>query len=444
MMINNLLGTEDLPERAQSHMRTVLSVGMAISFLMSLSSTFYVVFVIDQIGYTLAAVSTSVMLFTQLIFDYPSGSLGDWIGQRSVLALAFISYSVTFFLLITANTFEEFAFISIINGFGNAQSSGTFETWIDNNYRKSVIDRDSDRRTYGFVMSRISSMNNFALGASFLIGGALATEISREFVFSVQFVLSLIVIILIMVFIKDLESTDELVKEKSTTKGRSYLQFMIGGIRVMFKDQKTFLFIMGMSIYNVVWLIWGNLLLFPIYFGYTGTDVLASSLRTFLFFIGIPVSFYMANITKRIQNERLSTFILLQILFFFPSFFALTYLVPPTNEFNLIGLIGTFFLLSTLVGTLFNISTTLSQRILLDLVPSENRNAVYSLMPSIVSLLGIPILPIAGAAVDTYGLHVGLILAGLVCIIGYIFIFLSLRLDVSFSSEQELTLDLDG
>ena len=394
---------------------------------MSLSSTFYVLFVIDQIGYTLAAVSTSAMLLTQLIFDYPSGSLGDWIGQRWVLAIAFLSYSITFLLLIPARTLNDFVFISIINGFGNAQSSGAFETWIDNNYRKSVGDLDSDRRIYGFTLTRIGSIQNFALGASFLIGGAIATEISREFVFSIQFILGLIVVGLILFFIRDIKSTDDTVGEKSASTQKNYFQFLIGGIKVMFKDRKTFLFIVGMSVYNVVWLIWGNLILFPIYFGYTGKDVLASTLRTILFFVGIPVSFFMANVTKKISNNRLPTFIFLQLIFFFPSFIALTYFVPPNNEFNIIGVIATFFLLASLVGSLFDVSRTLSQRILLDLVPSENRNAVYSLMPSIVSLLGIPILPIAGAAVEAYGLYLGVLIAGLVCTIGFIFIFLSLR-----------------
>ncbi|MFX0088057.1 MAG: hypothetical protein ACFFAU_20555, partial [Candidatus Hodarchaeota archaeon] len=68
----------------------------------------------------------------------------------------------------------------------------------------------------------------------------------------------------------------------------------------------------------------------------------------------------------------------------------------------------------------------LSQRILLDLIPSKNRNAVYSLLPSIVSLLGIPILPLAGAAVEAYGLSVGIALTLIVCTFGFIFIKLGM------------------
>jgi len=193
---------------------------------------------------------------------------------------------------------------------------------------------------------------------------------------------------------------------------------------------------MGLSIYNVVWLIWGNLILFPIYYGYTGSDVLASTLRTILFFVGIPVSFFMANVIKKIKNERLSLVILLQILFFFPSFILLTYFVPPMNEFNPVGIIGTFLLLAILVGLLFDISRTLSQRILLDLVPSENRNAVYSLTPSIVSFIGIPVLPIAGAAVESWGLPIGIGIAGIICIIALILISYSLHIKISSKSAQ--------
>ncbi|MHA2055205.1 MAG: hypothetical protein ACW99F_16620, partial [Candidatus Hodarchaeales archaeon] len=62
------------------------------------------------------------------------------------------------------------------------------------------------------------------------------------------------------------------------------------------------------------------------------------------------------------------------------------------------------------------------------LVPSENRNAIYSLMPSIISSIGIPILPVAGAAVESWGLPIGIAMAGFVCIIGFIMLSYSLHL----------------
>ncbi len=444
-MVNRLLGSEELPEKTQGLLRSVLTLGMMISFLMSLSNTFYIVFVIDKIGYTLAATSTSIMLLTQLIFDYPSGSLGDWIGQRWVLAIAFITYWINFLFLISAQTFTDFVFIGIINGFGNAQSSGAFATWIDNNYRKTVGGKDTDRRIYGFVMSRIGTFQSFALGVSFMLGGLFATLISREFVFSIQFYLTIIVIVLILIFIKDVKMEEE-IEDQKKSQSNNYFEFLKGGINVLFSSKSVFLILVGSAIYNTTWLIWGNLILFPIYFGYTGTDALASLLRTTLFFVGIPVSFYMANVSKKIANDRLPLMIFLELILFFPSFFILLYFVPPQNELNLIGVVGTFILLATLVGMLFNISTTLLQRITLDLVPSENRNAVYSLLPSIISIFGIPILPIAGELIELFGLYAGLLLAGVVCTVGFILLAIGVKvgkdtelLDIKIDLTEEKT-----
>ena len=100
MLINKILGTQELPVQAQYYMRTFLYLSMIISFLESLSSTFYILYSIDHIGFALTAVCTSLMLATQLLFDYPSGSLGDWIGQRWVLTMAYIFYGISFIFLI--------------------------------------------------------------------------------------------------------------------------------------------------------------------------------------------------------------------------------------------------------------------------------------------------------------------------------------------------------
>ncbi|MHA2307393.1 MAG: MFS transporter [Candidatus Hodarchaeales archaeon] len=431
MIVNKLLGTQELPVDAQYCMRTFLYLSMMISFLASLSSTFYVLFAIDAIGFALAAICTSVMLATQMIFDYPSGSLGDWIGQRWVLAIAFGFYGIGFFLLISATTYLDFVLISVINGLGNAQSSGTFNTWVDNNYRASVGDADPDRKIYGFSTSRVNTFNSISLGSSFMVGGLLATLYTRQFVFTIQFGLSALVIALILYFLKDIQSTkSQALKSYSSISDniQSYFGFLKGGISFFFSSKKVFLYLIGSSIYNVTWMIWGSLILFPLYFGYTGTDVLASLLRTSLFFAGIPLSFVMANVSKRVSNNKLPVILFLETILFFPSFITLTLFIQPLDEFNLTGIVITFILLWTLVGTIFNLGTTLNQRIMVDLVPSENRNSVYSLMPTIFSLIGIFILPIAGLLVEEFGLAAGIMCAGVTCIVGSVLIYLGMRI----------------
>ncbi|MHA2246591.1 MAG: MFS transporter [Candidatus Hodarchaeales archaeon] len=429
MFINKVLGTQELPSQAQYYMRTFLYLSMIISFLASLSSTFYVLFSINQIGFALTAVCTSIMLATQLMFDYPSGALGDWIGQRWVLAIAFIFYGISFLFLTTAHIFLDFALIAVINGFANAQSSGAFNTWVDNNYRVAVGEADPDRKIYGFSTSRVNALNNFALAASFMVGGAIATLISRRIVFAIQFGLTIIIIFLFLAYLRDIKTEDVSQIELSEAKSSrisTYFIYLKGGVQFLFSSKAVFLFLIGNAIYNVTWMIWGGLVLFPIYFGYTGTDALAGLLRTSLFLAGIPLAFYIANLSKRISNERLPTFLFLSAVLFFPSFIILTLLMPPTNEFNPLGIALTFFLLWFIVGTAFSIAQTLQQRIMIDLVPSEFRNSVYSLMPTIFSLIGIPVVPLAGIIIENYGLAAGIFTAGIVCFVGSILISLGL------------------
>ena len=430
MLINRILGTQELPAQAQYYMRTFLYLSMIISLLESLSSTFYILYSIDHIGFAFSAVCTSIMLFTQLFFDYPSGSLGDWIGQRWVLAIAFIFYGISFLFLISAQTVLDFALIAAINGFGNAQSSGTFATWVDNNYRVTVAETDPGRKIYGFSTSRVNSLNNFTLAISFLIGGTIATLISRKIVFTIQFGLTIIIIFLILVYLKDVKidaETSVNSLEIRPSKISNYFKYLKSGISFFFSSKAAFFFLMGNAIFNVTWLIWSGLVLFPLYFGYTGTDVLAGLLRTSIFLIGIPLSFYIARVNKRISNERLPIFLFLYTISFFPSFILLTMVMPPTNNFNLLGIILTFFLLC-MVGPIINIALTLIQRIMIDLVPSEHRNSVYSLMPTIFSLVGIPIVPLAGIIIEDFGFATGILTAGIVCVIGSLLISFGVHL----------------
>ena len=76
-------------------------------------------------------------------------------------------------------------------------------------------------------------------------------------------------------------------------------------------------------------------------------------------------------------------------------------------------------------GTLLAILMILRSRILLDIVPDQFRNSVYSLIPSLVALLGIPIIPIVGFIVELYGLESGIIISLVIAIIASICIFSS-------------------
>jgi len=74
-----------------------------ISVTIMLSTTFYVIFIAEALGggdfmqcMGLVGVLVVIQLTVQTIFDYPTGGIGDWLGQRYIIFSAFILYGVVF------------------------------------------------------------------------------------------------------------------------------------------------------------------------------------------------------------------------------------------------------------------------------------------------------------------------------------------------------------
>ena len=385
---------------------------------MSLSWTFFSLYAIDKMGFTLTGIMLAVMLFTQFIFDYPSGSMGDYIGQRWVLTGAYLLFGIGFFFLAIAQDFPTFIIIAIINGLGSALFSGALDSWLDSNYKK-VDSIDTDRKIYGFARSRVNTANNVAFAASFMTGGFLSTLYSREIVFSIQFFLSLIMVIIVLTQIKDISSKIPIINAER--KKSQYFSYLEGGVRFMFSSKAVFFLLLGMAFITATWTIWAMIVLFPIYFGYTGDDFGANLLRTIIYLSGVPVGLYVAKFSKRLSIEDYSKFLLVFLVLFFPAFISLLTIIPVQNAFNLTGFVWTAFIMIT-IGFLYKTSEVLRMRLMVDLVPSKNRTAVYSLLPTITSLLSMLLLPMVGNMIDIYGLVAGVVVVGSVFSAGFLLI----------------------
>ncbi len=427
MVISGYLGIQQLPTRAQHYIRAFLLFQSLSSFLLLLSNTFFVLYSIDRIGFALTSITLSFSFLVQLIFDYPSGSLGDWIGQRWVLIISYVSYGFAFLLMTSAQSFSAFMIIAFFNGFGNAQNSGAIATWLDNNYQKVVGDSDPERKIYGFSRARVLTMTRIASAISFMVGGFLATLVSRQFVFGVQAVSLIIIMILVYVLVID-EKVDERADEelKNHHSSNNYFKHLAGGLKFLVGSKAAFFFILGSALLFASFAIWGNLILLPIYFGYSGSDGLASTLRTIAFVIGVPISLYTAKISQRFTTDKVPHVTSLFVLLFYPLFIILTSIMPITNELNLVGCVISLIILNATIPTLFDLGATLRQRVMIDLVPSEHRNAVYSLIPTIISTLGIVLLPISGVLIESYGLPAGITAAFVVGVTSAVMITLGM------------------
>ena len=439
MVIHHYLGIESLSNQTKSIAKKFLTIQLLNTLLFGLSNTFYILNAIDLIGYTQAAVITSVMLLIQLMFDFPSGSLGDYIGQRWVMTLAYTCYGIAFFLLSIAQTFPIFLLIAFFNGLGNAQFSGAIESWFDSNYKRTVKGLDAERKIYGFVRDRVGLATNISFAISFIIGGILATVFSRQLVFFLQFSFTFLLIVYALRILHNAEP-EAIISEETELSKPSYFQCLKGGIKFMLLSKTTFLFILGLAIYQVTWLIWSNLILFPLYFGYTGSDFGTSIIRTTIFLVEIPARLYVAKWSIRFKNDQFPILLFLHLFIFFPAYLILFWLLPPQNSFNLIGFIATIVIMNVSNSFVIRIAYILRDRIIIDLVPSDVRNSVYSLIPTLVSIFGSPILIIAGHLVEYSGLFAGVLFTSGICIIGSLTLFISLKLksDVKLAEDVQL------
>jgi MFS family permease len=429
MFIKEFLGIETLPDKAQTLLNKYVILSLTGAFLGNLSSTFFILYIIDAVGYAQAGIITSFMLFIQLVTDYPSGSLGDYIGQRWVLAIANVCYAIFYYLLAISNTFNGFLLVAFFGGLGNAQASGALGTWLDNNYRNVVDQADPERKIYGFSQARIGSLNRIVMAGTFIVGGTLATSISRDFVFAFQAILSLFLLILVLFIVKDVETTsDPVLSGTKPTMAAS----LFGGLQFFLSSKTAFFFLLGSSLVFTGLNVWGQLILFPIYFGYSGTDSIASTFRSIMFLIGIPIGIYMARVSLKFSNESLPIWLFVTTLLYYLPFMMLLTILPIENTLSPIGLVLTALLLTFSVNCLFDVAGTLNQRTLVDLVPSENRNAVYSLIPTLISIFGIPFIALAGQLIEIFDfdLRAGILVAFSLSLFGSLCVFLSFKFKV--------------
>lgn len=398
---------------------------------MSISGTFFTLYAIDKVGFALTGVMMAVMLLIQFIFDYPSGSLGDYIGQRWVLTIGYLCFGFGFFMLSAAESFTHFLVIAIANGFGNAQFSGALDTWLDSNYKK-VDSSDTDRKIYGYARSQVNTLSNLALAASYMIGGFLSITFSRQTVFFLQVWFSLIMVSFVLLKIKDISLVTNESDVQSPSNGKkeekpSYITYLQGGLRFMLSSKAAFFLILGIGILTTTWWIWGSLILFPLYFGYSGDDMGANLLRTIIMLNGVPIGLFVAKFSKKISTKHYPVMLLVFLFLFFPAVISLLVLVPLENEVNLIGFVSTIVIINISVSTIYRTAEVLRMRLLVDFVPSEYRNSIYSLIPTITALFGVPLLPIAGQIIDSFGLAAGVAVVLTIFSTGFLLITIGTR-----------------
>jgi MFS family permease len=182
------------------------------------------------------------------------------------------------------------------------------------------------------------------------------------------------------------------------------------------------------------------------------TDVAIASYRTLAFIPGVAANERSGIWSQKFEPKKwIPRFRLLQscgflfflilavLMFVFPPVAdtsqMVTLLLPFTNivliELPIQHVIPIIVLFSLFTVTMFfgGFGEILTQRVLLDVIPSRNRNSLYSLQPTILLILATPQIAIMGWVIPLIGFPATLIICAIISLVGVFIIKYALTLE---------------
>lgn len=444
-------GLKDSPPAILGMARVMAFFLPMVAATVTLSTTFYVIFIATALGkgdfiqgMALIGPLIVIQMAVQTALDYPTGTLGDWIGQRFVLSFAFGLYALTFYLIsqVTSDTpYILLVAIYAIQGAADAQQSGAWGAWFDNNYRVAVP-KDTDRKQYGVMQGRIGMLFQIVSTLSLIPGSVMALVYGRVWVFQLQSMLCVVIAISILYALRDLPEVRKSRPKRPSTK--DYGSLLKSGVAYLVGNRFLKYVVFGSMLASSSIIVWGNLILFPMYYLYLLTDVAVASFRTMLFIPGVFAQGVSGSWSRRFEPKIwIPRFRAIQMcgFVFFVVFAAIMFLLPPSTDPTLVQLFLPFtsipiiqipyhnalpllVILTTFVSTSFfgGFADILTQRIVIDSIPNRIRNSIYSLMPAIATILAMPQIALFGWLTRIWGFHLTLLSCGLVSLMGALMI----------------------
>ncbi len=428
----------------------VLLLGSAWSLAFQISTTFWMISIATVLGggnylVGMAMVGMLVILriVVQTLLDYPTGGLGDWIGQRWIIASALICYSIAFWLTAYAVSvvfvpFIIFVIIYTLMGLGASQESGAMAAWFDNNYRVARPN-DKERKEYGVFWSRAGMVFQLISTLILIPGSLFALILGRSWVFQLQAVFFIILAVLALIFIRDLPGARK--QQEERTGFREYGRLLKDGIQFMGSSRFVTFTMAGEMLMWAIGIVWWEILLFPLYFGYLLSDVAVSTFRTSMF-APMVVSQERSGIVSqrfdpvkwipRLRFIQFGSFVFFMGLMAFTAIFpppesgaqfisvfipftTMPFITLPIASIIPIILIWVLFVGSDSIG---RITEVLNGRVMLDVFPNRIRNCMYSLRPTIAFLLSIPLIFLISQLLPVFGFPIVLVIAALVALAG--------------------------
>ncbi|MDH5645073.1 MAG: hypothetical protein OEZ01_03650, partial [Candidatus Heimdallarchaeota archaeon] len=415
-------------------LQTTLKVGLLIKMSRSLAHNLFIITIVLYLLDTLSPVQVSLVwmcYFTTLaLVDYPTGNLGDIWGYRRVLKIAYLTQilSIPFIIfndllgiVISDSEFYSSLIFMVLFAIGSSQESGALEAWLDNRYHQLVENKDNNRETYKGFLAKSGPFINVMSVIGFVLGGFISSYYSRKLVFIIFMILLIGLWFMINVFVIETKSQQ--------TGAIIFFKQLQDSFTVFLRNKVIFTFFIGLAIIGAAnESIWYTFLLFRLYRDYTGSDVGAGIIRGLIFLLAIFWQLVMIRFIRHFKREYFWVFIatLLSNAIFF-LFIKLYYVYFPPTNFNIYLILG-FILIYHIPIILEALQGILEGRIMLDLIPDNYRNSLYSLLPTIARLFGIPFVLISGWIVANYGLIQLFYFLILVSLLGSILLGISFKI----------------
>ncbi|MHA1952098.1 MAG: MFS transporter [Candidatus Thorarchaeota archaeon] len=392
------LGVESLSGEVRKSIRARLIINFPRFFAGSFLIITLTLFYLDTLNPLEVGVVWSVYFTTLALLDYISGTLGDAIGYKQVLIGAYLSKAIAIPFLLFGDSLIWYVLFMILLAVGDSQESGALEAWFDNYYRPRAEIEDPERKIYTQFIARSSPLYNTFTICGFVFGGFIATEFSRQMVFAIYAILVIFELILIQ---KVLWETVERDPERGIG---DYFQRIRESLSIFINSRTIFFYFLGIA---AIWAanesVWHTFISIKIYIEYTGSDAGAGIIRSAIFASALLWQILVIKFIHQFKRPHLWVFLstVVSNAMFFAMVLVYYQVVPPTGVdiWPAVGII----LLYQIPASWESLQGTLQQRINLDLIPDEHRNSLYSLLPTLARLFGIPFVIITGYVTDIGG-----------------------------------------
>ncbi|MFW9973894.1 MAG: MFS transporter [Candidatus Thorarchaeota archaeon] len=397
-LYHRALSIAELNPEARQFISRATSLMLVYSFAVMLTNTFLILHALEFVTLSELSLILAVQFTIQAFASYPAGAIGDWIGQRWILFLAALSYGIGFVILSQSFNFLTVLFSFIFIALAQSQEAGTYIAWFDNNY-KLYSTEDKDRRIYSQFYGKFTMFREIITALSFILGGLVLTFISRQLMFIIQAVLLIIISLMLLKYIRDHKNL-----KRDRMNLRVYYRYLRGGMMKVVQNRTLGLMVLGLMISGAGWAIWSGLILFPFYASYAFTDAGTALLRSSIFILGALCIGVAGVVSKRISKLQkwLAGAVLMTDVLFFLGIYTMVLFNPAPPTFALMSFVLVILTFTLAFGPRY-LADVLRPRFYLDVIPDENRNAVYSLIPTLVMIVSIFAVPIGGVLIEIWG-----------------------------------------